>query len=295
MGKQTDELVQMLISSLSETLGVLAHLSDAELDDLSEHPCAMGGTERDLLTHNIDHEQMHAGQIYSMRYSMRKMQKGQVDRLMAETIRARANLIAARAYLERYRESAASEDLTNARDHLRSLSTAGFSPTERVEYVIGLGEALFFDGAPGAAAAIFGAVLSGPDYLSPAARDGLLDWWASAIDRDARRQPDIERRAMYQKVIDRMEIEVGANPASAAASYWLAAAAWGRADLPTAWDAALAAWVRSGLTIDEHAHLRGDIDQLMLRGIIPDRAKATAQPVDVLRAEWDRFKERWTK
>ena len=76
-----------------------------------------------------------------------------------------ANLIAARAYLERYRESAASEDLTNARDHLRSLSTDGFSPTERVEYIIGLGEALFFDGAPGAAAAIFGAVLSGPDYL----------------------------------------------------------------------------------------------------------------------------------
>ena len=95
MGKQTDELVQMLISSLSESLGVLAHLSDAELDDLSGHPCAMGGTERDLLTHNIDHEQMHAGQIYGLRYSMRKMQKGQVDRLMAETIKARANLISA--------------------------------------------------------------------------------------------------------------------------------------------------------------------------------------------------------
>lgn len=95
MGKQTDELIQMLFASLTETLGVLAHLSDAELDDLSEHPCAMGGTERDLLTHNIDHEQMHAGQIYSLRYSMRKMQKSQVDRLMAETIKARANLISA--------------------------------------------------------------------------------------------------------------------------------------------------------------------------------------------------------
>src|SRR4030095_14664819 len=95
MGKQTDEIVQMLFTSLTETLGVLEHLSDAELDDLSEHPCAMGGTERDLLTHNIDHEEMHAGQIYSLRYSMRKMQKSQVDRLMAETIRARANLIAA--------------------------------------------------------------------------------------------------------------------------------------------------------------------------------------------------------
>ena len=93
MGKQTNELVQMLFASLTETLGVLEHLSDAELDDLSEHPCAMGGPVRDLLTHNIDHEQMHTGQIYSLRYSLRKMHKGQVDRLMAETIKARADLI----------------------------------------------------------------------------------------------------------------------------------------------------------------------------------------------------------
>lgn len=95
MGKQVDELTDLLWSSLVETLDILAHLSDAELDDPSEHPCAMGGTLRDLLTHNIDHEQMHAGQIYSLRYGLRKMQKGQVDRLMAETLRARANLIAA--------------------------------------------------------------------------------------------------------------------------------------------------------------------------------------------------------
>jgi DinB family protein len=95
MGKQVDELVEMLVSSLGETLAVLSHLSDAELDDPSNHPCAMGGSVRDLLAHNIDHEQMHAGQVYSLRYSMRKMQKGQVDRLMAETIRVRANLIAA--------------------------------------------------------------------------------------------------------------------------------------------------------------------------------------------------------
>lgn len=94
MGKQVDKLVEMLLSSLTETLAVLAHLSDAELDDLSGHPCAMGGTLRDLLNHNIDHEQMHAGQVYSLRYSLKKMQKGQVDRLMAETLRARANLIA---------------------------------------------------------------------------------------------------------------------------------------------------------------------------------------------------------
>jgi uncharacterized damage-inducible protein DinB len=94
MGKQVDDMVAQLLSSLTETMGVLSHLSDAELDDVSEHPCAMGGTVRDLLNHNIDHEQMHTGQVYSLRYSLRKMQKGQVDRLMAETLRARANLIA---------------------------------------------------------------------------------------------------------------------------------------------------------------------------------------------------------
>jgi hypothetical protein len=94
MGKQVNDLIEQLLSSLTETMGVLAHLSDAELDDVSEHPCAMGGTVRDLLSHNIDHEQMHTGQVYSLRYSLRKMQKGQVDRLMAETLRARANLIA---------------------------------------------------------------------------------------------------------------------------------------------------------------------------------------------------------
>lgn len=94
MSTQVNDLIEQLLSSLTETIGVLSHLSDVELDDLSEHPCAMDGTVRDLLNHNIDHEQMHAGQVYSLRYSLRKMQKGQVDRLMAETLRARANLIA---------------------------------------------------------------------------------------------------------------------------------------------------------------------------------------------------------
>jgi hypothetical protein len=206
-----------------------------------------------------------------------------------------ANLIAARAYLEQYRESAAPDDLTNARDRLRNLNAEQFSPTERVELVIGLGEVLFFDGAPGAAAAIFASVLAGPDRLSASARDGLLDWWASAVDRDARRRPDIERRAKYEEVRERMQFELGMTPGSTAAAYWLAAAAWGQGDLHAAWDAAMAGWVRATLTTDRHADLRGDIDRLVLRGIIPDRAKVTAQPADALRADWTRFKEQWTK
>jgi uncharacterized damage-inducible protein DinB len=95
MGAQVYELMQLLQASLAQTLAALSVLSDAELDEHSDHPCAMGGSVRDLLTHNIDHERMHTGQVYSARYSQRKMQKSQVDRLLAETLRARVDLIAA--------------------------------------------------------------------------------------------------------------------------------------------------------------------------------------------------------
>lgn len=94
MGAEVNKLIANLQASLAETLKILSILSEAELDDLSEHPCAMGGTVRDLLTHNIDHERMHTGQVYNARYDLRKMQKDQVDRLMVETLRARMELAA---------------------------------------------------------------------------------------------------------------------------------------------------------------------------------------------------------
>jgi hypothetical protein len=94
VGKQVAALIEKLQTSLAETLDILSRLSDAELDEPSDHPCAMGGSVRDLLTHNIDHERMHVGQLYSARYSLRQMQKSETDRLMAETLRARTDLIA---------------------------------------------------------------------------------------------------------------------------------------------------------------------------------------------------------
>src|SRR5579864_7425746 len=84
----------MLQISLAETIEALSVLTDAELDEPSDHPCAMGGTVRDLLTHNIDHELMHVGQIFSARYSLKHMQKGEVHRLVADTLRARSEVIA---------------------------------------------------------------------------------------------------------------------------------------------------------------------------------------------------------
>src|SRR5262249_15436091 len=53
-----------------------------------------------------------------------------------------ADLVGARAYLERFRDSQAPDDLTNARDRLRRLSPERFGPLERSEYLIGLGETL---------------------------------------------------------------------------------------------------------------------------------------------------------
>jgi uncharacterized damage-inducible protein DinB len=95
MGAQVNQLLDTLQASLAETLKVLAALSEAELDLPSDHPCAMGGPIRDLLTHNIDHERMHVGQVFSARYGLKQMQFSQVDRLLAETLRARTELMAA--------------------------------------------------------------------------------------------------------------------------------------------------------------------------------------------------------
>ena len=206
-----------------------------------------------------------------------------------------ADLIAARAYLEQYRETAAAEDLANARDRLRRISTQRFVPTERMEFIVGLGETLYFDDAAGAAAALFDSVLAARENLLGDARERVLDWWASAVDRDARPRTEIERQGLYQKVRERMASELAMNPASAAAAYWAAAAARGQGDLQAAWDAAQAGWVRAPLTADQGATLRGDLDNLVQRAIIPERARVAAQSADTLRTEWERFKQRWER
>ncbi|MFN8511665.1 MAG: DinB family protein [Chloroflexia bacterium] len=80
METPVNRMIQLLQTSLGETLSLLAALTEDDLDRPCDHPCAMGGTVRDLLTHNIDHERMHSGQIYSARYSLQRMQKGEVHR-----------------------------------------------------------------------------------------------------------------------------------------------------------------------------------------------------------------------
>jgi hypothetical protein len=206
-----------------------------------------------------------------------------------------ADLVAARAYLERFRASAEPGDLVNARDRLRRVDPQRFPDRERTEYLVGLGLALFFDGTYGAAANVFDPVLLSPDLLSGDARERVLDWWASAIDRDAKPRSDPDRQGTYQRLRTRMEEELATHPGSATAAYWLAAAARAQGDLQAAWDAALAGWVRAPLASDHGAALRADLDRLVLRALVPDRAKATAQTPESLRQQWELFKERWNR
>jgi hypothetical protein len=206
-----------------------------------------------------------------------------------------ADLVAARAYLERYRVSAMSDDMTNARERLRRLDPQRLAPRERLEYVVGLGEALYLDQSFGAASAVFDSVLQAGELLATSSRDRVLDWWADSLERDGRRRPEMDRRLVYQRIRGRMEEELAVHSGSSTAAYWLAAAARGQGDIQAAWDAAQAAWVRSPLTTDKGVALREDVDRLMLRAIIPDRAKVSAQSPESIRAQWEQFKERWKR
>src|SRR5262245_8726931 len=190
-----------------------------------------------------------------------------------------ADLVAARAYLERFRESAAADDLANARDRLSRLDPAKFPPRERAEYIVGLGEALFFDDSFGAAAAVFDSVLLSGESMSSEARERVLDWWATSVDREAKPRPDIDRHEIYQRIRTRMRDEIATRPANGTAVYWLAASAQAQGDQQAAWDAAQAGWVRAPLTGDDRgAALRADLDRLVVMAIVPDRARVLGQP-----------------
>ena len=229
--------------------------------------------------------------------------QGQFDNAITAAEQARltparadaADLVAARAYLERFRASAVPADLVNARDRLRRLDPQRFAAQERTEYAVGVGETLFFDAAYGAAANVFDPVLQSRDLLTGDARERVLDWWASSLDREVKPRLEADRQGVYQRIRVRMAEELATHPGSAVASYWLAAAPRAQGDLQSAWDAALAGWVRAPLTADHGAALRADLDRLVLRAIVPDRAKGSAQTAETLRTQWEQFKERWNR
>lgn len=211
---------------------------------------------------------------------------------------AAARLISGRAHLERYRAKAETADLESARTELRGVDEHALDPRERLELQIGDAELLFCDQRYGAAAELLDPLLDATVTLAPDGHDRALDWWATALDKDAQRMPRETRAAVYQRIMHRMEDELRRDPGSPTASYWLAAAARGEGDLDRAWSAATAAWVRAGLHPDRADAVRNDVDKLVIEGIIPERvaalpAQARREALAAMMADWEMFKKNW--
>lgn len=211
-----------------------------------------------------------------------------------------ARLVLGRIYLERYRRTGGEADLSSGREALMGVDARLLDPGERLELIIGYGEALYLEDRFGGAAELFESALDSSTMLGPAAHERLLDWWATALDRLAQSRPRDARAPVYQRVVERMEKEIALTPGSTPAAYWLAAAARGCGDVDRAWNAAVGGWVRAPLALDRGAALRADLDRLVVQAIIPERAARlgggdSQQAIAVMVAEWEAFKTSWSR
>jgi hypothetical protein len=211
-----------------------------------------------------------------------------------------ARVVLGRIQLERYRRTPAAADLSGAITTLRTVDARRLDARERIELAIGLAEALYLEDRFGAAAALFESVLDDSEALGPVAHERVLDWWATAVDRQAQLRPSGERAEIYRRVSARMSSEISKDPGSTPAGYWLAAAARGGGDPERALNEATAAWVRATLARDGGTALRADLDRLVREGILPDRAvrltvRDQRQALTGMLGEWEAFKTRWSR
>lgn len=209
-----------------------------------------------------------------------------------------ASLVIARSHLERYRQGADPADLASARQALFDVHPDNLSPRDQVDLFIGIGQALYLGEVFGASADFFDNALNRSPLLMAAERRQLLDWWATALDREAQARPQDRRSRVFDRIAARMDEELRQDPFNPVANYWLAVAARGSGDPERAWDAAVAGWVRSSLAPEQAKALREDLDRLVAQALIPERARLRPareqeEALATLRAEWDLVKEQW--
>ncbi|MEP6782061.1 MAG: hypothetical protein ABI983_00240 [Acidobacteriota bacterium] len=209
-----------------------------------------------------------------------------------------ATVLLARARLERYRESANPDDLSSARLALGTVRVSNLDARDNIDFLMALGEALFFEDDYGAAATLFESGIDAAIAQGPQSGEAMIEWWGSAVERHADSLEREARMAAFSRMRERMGRELSRNPGSAASAYFLVVAIRGGGASSEAWDAAIAGWVRARLAGAGSATLRADLDKLVLEGIIPDRVLATAadkraQMESDLRGEWTVVKERW--
>jgi hypothetical protein len=232
--------------------------------------------------------------------------QGQLEQALTAARQALANpstapsarLIIGRIHLERYRQNSTPSELEDARKELNAVDRGALDAKERIELQVGFAALLYYEDRFGTAAELLAPIIESSSTLAPEAHARALDWWATALDRQAQAQAPSERGLVYFRITERMEAELSRDPSSAPANYWLAAAARSAGDLARAAAAASAGWIRATLAADRGVALRADLDRLMTAAIIPDRAarlpsreRRAAQ--DKLLAEWESFKQIW--
>jgi hypothetical protein len=120
----------------------------------------------------------------------------------------------------------------------------------------------------------------------------VLDWWATAIDREAKPRSEMERQGVYQRIRNRMDEELR-RIRKRVAVYWNAAAARIAGRSSAAWDAAQAGRVARAPSRAYKGTDAGRSRDRLVRDDRPDRARRRRSRRIFWRASWERFKESW--
>jgi hypothetical protein len=101
-----------------------------------------------------------------------------------------ATVVLARAHLERYRERANPADLSSARTALGTVRVSSLDARDHIDFLMALGEALFFEDDYGAVAQLFesgldGAIAQGPCRPKRCSIGGAARWSAMPTARVA--------------------------------------------------------------------------------------------------------------
>ena len=94
MAATVHQTIRELLESTQRTIEALLAASDAELPLPSSHVCAQGKDLWALVTNDLDHEKIHAGQVIEGRYESRKT-ASPMERLVADWLEERARFIGA--------------------------------------------------------------------------------------------------------------------------------------------------------------------------------------------------------
>src|SRR6185503_2216267 len=94
--------------------------------------------------------------------------------------------------------------LVDARAALNVIRAAMLSPRDQVDFLVGLGQSLYLTDLFGPAADLFDTALERGTLLPDRDRLMLLDWWATALDREAQAAAPERRARLHARIAERM-------------------------------------------------------------------------------------------